>query len=133
MRAIGFALAAVSLMAGGATAQAKPRLSGEEQLAKMLEGREAGKPTSCINLFDARDSTVIDKTALVYRSGSTIWVNRPANAEHIDSDDILVTYPTGSSFCRLDRVNTMERSGHFVTGFLALGDFVPYRKVAARD
>ncbi|MFC0588767.1 hypothetical protein ACFFF7_05015 [Novosphingobium aquiterrae] len=133
MRAIGLALAATSLLIGGAAAQAAPHQSGEEQLAKMLEGREPGKPTNCITLTEARDSTVIDKTALVYRSGGTIWVNRPANAEHIDSDDILVTYPTGGSFCRLDRVNTMERSGHFVTGFLALGDFVPYRRVAVRD
>lgn len=131
MRTIGLALAAATLLVGGAAAQAGPRPSGEEQLAKMLEGREAGKPTSCISLTDARDGTVIDKTALVYRAGGTIWVNRPRNAEHLDSDDILVTYPTGGQFCRLDRVNTMERSGHFVTGFVALGDFVPYRRVTS--
>lgn len=133
MRMIGLALAAASLTIGATAADARPRLSGEEELAKMLEGREPGKPTSCISLFDTRDATVIDKTALVYRSGNTLWVNRPANAEHIDSDDILVTYPTGGSFCRLDRVQTVERNGFFITGFLALGDFVPYRKVAARD
>lgn len=131
MRTIGLALAAATLLVGGAAAQASPRPSGEEQLAKMLEGREAGKPTSCISLTDARDGTVIDKTALVYRAGGTIWVNRPKNAEHLDDDDILVTYPTGGQFCRLDRVNTMERSGHFVTGFVALGDFVPYRRVTS--
>jgi hypothetical protein len=133
MRTIGIALAGAALLAVGGAAQAGPQLTGEEQLAKMLQGRQAGKPTSCISLFNTRDSTVIDKTALVYRSGDTIWVNRPANPEHLDSDDILVTYPTGGDFCRLDRVNTMERSGHFVTGFIMLGDFVPYRKVAARD
>ena len=131
MRTIGLALAAASLLVGGAAAQAGPRLSGEEQLAKMLEGREAGKPTSCISLTDARDGTVIDRTALVYRAGGTIWVNRPKNAKHLDDDDILVTYPTGGQFCSLDRVNTMERSGHFVTGLVALGDFVPYRRVTS--
>lgn len=132
MRRIVIALAATTLL-GSPAAQAGPRPTGEEQLAKMLEGREAGKPTSCISLSDTRNSTVIDKTALVYRSGGTIWVNRPKNAQHLDSDDILVTYPTGGQFCHLDRVNTMERSGHFVTGFIALGDFVPYRRVEARN
>lgn len=132
MRRIVIALAATTLL-GSAAAQAGPRLSGEEQLAKMLEGREAGTPTNCISLSDTRDGTVIDKTALVYRSGGTIWVNRPKNAQHLDSDDILVTYPTGGQFCRLDRVNTMERSGHFVTGFVALDEFVPYRRVAPKN
>ena len=130
MRTIGLVLAAAALVTGGAVAHAGPRLSGEAQLAKMLEGREAGKPASCISLSDTRDGTVIDKTALVYRAGGTIWVNRPKNAQHLDDDDIQVTYPTGGQFCRLDRVQTMDRSGHFVTGFVALDEFVPYRRVA---
>lgn len=130
MRNIAIVAGALALICGAASAGAKPRLTGEQELAKMLEGREAGKPSSCIRLYDAQNSTVIDKTALVYRSGTTIWVNRPNNAEDVDSDDILVTYPTGGDFCRLDRVQTVDRTGHFVTGFLMLGDFVPYRKVA---
>lgn len=133
MRKIAIALIAATLAAGATSAQARPRLTGEEQLAKMLEGREAGKPVSCISMSDSRDQTVIDKTALVYKSGNTLWVNRPRNADQLDDDDILVTYPTGGSFCRLDRVQTVDRPGHFVTGFLMLDDFVPYRRVAARD
>ncbi|PKB19203.1 hypothetical protein B0I00_1433 [Novosphingobium kunmingense] len=133
MRRIGLALIAATLAAGAPSAMAAPRQTGEERLAKMLEGREAGKPVSCISQMAARDQTVIDKTALVYKSGSTIWVNRPRNAEDVDDDDILVVYPTGGSFCRLDRVQTLDRPGHFITGFLMLDDFVPYRRVAARD
>lgn len=133
MRTLALVLGAAALALGAGTAGARERLSGEAELAKLLEGREAGKPSHCISTFDTRDARVIDKTALVYRVGDTIWVNRPANAEHLDSDDILVTYPSSSQFCRLDRVNTMERTGYFVTGFLALGDFVPYRRVAKQD
>ncbi len=133
MRNIGYALIAASLAVSAAAAQAAPRLTGEAKLEKMLEGRVPGKPTSCITMSDARDGTVIDDTALVYRAGRTIWVNRPENPESLDDDDVLVTYPTGGSFCRLDRVQTVDRSGHFVTGFVSLGEFVPYRRVAARD
>lgn len=133
MRKFAIALIAATLAAGATGAQAGPRLTGEERLAKMLEGREAGKPVNCISLSDSRDQTVIDKTALVYKSGNTIWVNRPRNADQLDDDDILVTYPNGGSFCRLDRVQTLDRPGYFVTGFVMLDDFVPYRKVAARD
>ncbi|WP_374531753.1 hypothetical protein [Novosphingobium sp.] len=129
MRKIVIALAATTTLLSGAAVEAKPKLTPEQQLAKMLEGREAGEPVSCISLQDTRDMTVLDKTAIVYRTGSVIWVNRPTNAEHLDSDDIMVTHPTGSQFCKLDIVNTVDRSGHFTTGFITLGDFVPYRKV----
>ena len=44
---------------------ARERLTGEAQLAKMLEGRVAEKPVSCIDLRDASTSTIIDKTAIV--------------------------------------------------------------------
>lgn len=135
MRKIAIAIAAAGmLLAGtllaGTAAEARSKLTPEQQLAKLLEGREAGKPVSCISLADTRDMVVLDKTAIVYGSGTVIWVNRPKNAEHLDSDDILVTHPTGSQFCSLDIVKTVDRSGHFETGFISLGDFVPYRKVA---
>lgn len=130
MRALAIALAATALVAGGAAVSAKPRLTPEQRLEKLLEGRTAGKPTSCISSADSRDMEVIDGVALVYHSGSTLYVNRPKNADRLDSDDILVVRPTGSQLCRLDMVQTVDRMGHFVTGFVNLGDFVPYRRTA---
>lgn len=129
MRALAIALAATALVAGGAAVQAKPRLTPEQRLEKLLEGRVAGKPTSCISSFDTRDMEIIDGVALVYKSGTTLYVNKPRNPEDLDSDDILVIRPTGSQLCRLDMVNTVDRMGHFTTGFINLGDFVPYRRV----
>ena len=129
MRALAIALAATALVAGGAAVEAKPRLTPEQRLEKLLEGREAGKPTSCISQADTRDLEVLDGVALVYRSGSTLYVNRPKNPKDIDSDDILVIRPSGSQLCRLDMVHTVDRMGHFTTGFINLGEFVPYRRV----
>ena len=136
MRALAIALAATALVAGGAALQAKPKLTPEQRLEKLLEGRTAGKPVSCISQADARDMEIFDGVALVYRSGSTLYVNRPRNAEALDSDDILVVRGSGSQLCRLDLINTVDRMGHFTTGFVSLGEFVPYRrvkKVAAAD
>ncbi|MEY4056537.1 MAG: hypothetical protein RL519_1872 [Pseudomonadota bacterium] len=129
MRALAIALAATALLAGGASLQAKPKLTPEQRLEKLLEGRVAGKPTTCISMSDTRDLEIIDGLALVYRSGSTLYVNRPKNPKDIDSDDILVIRPTGSQLCRLDMVHTVDRIGHFTTGFINLNDFVPYRRV----
>lgn len=127
----------IASIAGGAVAagliavpavQAKPRLTPEQRLEKLLAGRTAGEPVSCISTYDSRELEILDKTALVFGHGNTIYVNRPANAEHIDDDDILVTKTSTSQLCRLDIVTTVDRSGHFQTGFLNLGDFVPYKR-----
>lgn len=128
MRALAIALAATALVAGGAAVSAKPKLTPEQRLDKLLEGRTAGKPVSCISQSDTRDLEVLDGVALVYRSGTTLYINKPRNPEDLDSDDILVIRPSGSQLCRLDMVHTVDRTGHFTTGFINLGDFVPYRR-----
>ncbi|MFM2300650.1 MAG: hypothetical protein RLZZ84_386 [Pseudomonadota bacterium] len=130
MRKMSFAFAAVGLLLGGTALEARTRLTPEQELAKLIEGREAGPPVDCISLSDAHDMVVLDKTAIVYRAGSVVYVNRPQNPEQLRSDDIMVTHPTGSQFCRLDIVNTVDRAAHFSTGFISLGQFVPYRKTA---
>ncbi len=122
------AAVAAGLLAAPAV-QAKPRLTPEQRLEKLLAGRTAGEPVSCISTYNSRELEVLDKTALVFGHGSTIYVNRPANAEHIDDDDILVTKTSTSQLCKLDIVTTVDRSGHFQTGFLNLGDFVPYKRI----
>jgi hypothetical protein len=107
---------------------ARERLTGEAQLAKMLEGRVAEKPVDCIDLHQATSSTVIDKTAIVYSDGgSVLYVNRPPFADSLNDDDILVTKTWGTQLCRLDIVQLHERTGGFFTGSVGLGSFVPYR------
>ncbi|WP_033075106.1 hypothetical protein [Sphingopyxis sp. MWB1] len=123
---IASALTALALVA--VPGAAKEKLSPEAQLDKMLEGRVAGEPQSCIPL-SATNSTIIDGTALVYRVGNTLWVNRPrSGAETLDEDDILVTRTSGSQLCSLDSVQLYDRSGHMWRGFVSLDQFVPYRK-----
>ncbi len=122
--------AAAALAAIPATASARERLAPEDQLAKLLEGRVAGEPQNCIPLSMARSSQVIDKTAIVYRVGSTLWVNRPeGGASSLDDDDILVTKLSGSQLCSIDAVQLHDRSSHMYSGFVSLGKFVPYRRV----
>ena len=62
-------LAAAAIAA--APAAAREKLAPEDQLAKLLEGRVAGEPQDCISLSTARSSQIIEKTAIVYKVGST--------------------------------------------------------------
>ena len=99
---------------------------------KVADGRVAGDPRSCITLSRIDSSQIIDKTAIVYRDGSTLWVNRPrSGAQSLDEDDVLVTKLTGSQLCSIDTVQLHDRASHFWRGFVSLGEFVPYRKVKA--
>ena len=107
---------------------AREKLTGEEKLAKMLEGRVAGEGRSCIDTFASRNMKVIDGTAVVFRDGRTLWVNVPRNPEDLDDDDVWVTRQFGTQLCRLDQVTTHDRGGMFFNGIVMLGDFVPYRK-----
>lgn len=133
MKTIAIALTVAAALVGGTAVQARDKLSGEERLAKLLDGRVAGQPVDCISLHNARETRVIDKTAIVYDSGNVIYVNRPSHPQTLRSDDILVTKPTGSQLCRLDMVQTRDRSQFMFNGVVNLQQFVPYRRVAARD
>lgn len=104
---------------------------GDERLAEMLEGREAGEPEKCIRAFPVRDFIIIDGTALVYESGTTLYVNYTRDPESLDRDDLLVVQQSGSRFCDTDIVRTRDRAGQFYTGNIFLSDFIPYKKVAA--
>lgn len=125
------ASAALSLFAAPAIAQETPvePTKGEAKLAKMLEGRVAGEPQQCIRMLRSDDLTTIHGTALVADRGDTIWVNRTAQPQTLDVNDILVIRKfSGSQLCRLDQITTSSRTGNFYTGNIMLEEFVPYRR-----
>jgi hypothetical protein len=99
------------------------------QLQKLLAGRVAGKPTSCLPFGGNISSQIIDGKAIVYRSGSTLYVNQPrSGATDLDDDDILVTRQFESRLCDVDTVRLVDRSTGFPRGFVILDKFVPYTK-----
>lgn len=132
MRPLTTILLAAAVAASPAALAAKEKLTPEEELAKLLEGRVAGEPQNCISLTTTQSSQVIDKTAIVYRSGGTLYVNRPrSGADALNDDDILVTKLIGSRLCSIDTVELHDRQAHFYRGFVSLGEFVPYRRPAS--
>ena len=124
------ALLAAAALAASPAASAREKLAPEDQLAKLLDGRVAGEPQNCLSLTSLGSSQIIDKTAIVYRVGSTLWVNRPdGGASSLDDDDILVLKTSGSQLCSIDTLELRDRSSRMYSGFVSLGKFVPYRRV----
>lgn len=103
---------------------------GEAELERAIAGRVAGEPVNCISLRGSTSSQIIDGTAIVYRIGSTVYVNRPrSGAESLDRDDTMINRFFGDSrLCNTDAVRTVDLHSGFMTGVVLLGDFVPYRR-----
>lgn len=122
------AIVAGAMLAAPAVAE-EANTEGQEKLAKMLDGRVAGEPQSCVRTLPSTHIRIIDGTALVIERGSTIYVNIPQHPESLDEGDAMKIRKTGNQLCRTDIVTTFDRTGGFYTGNIFLGDFVPYKKV----
>ena len=128
---IALATAAFGMLSSPVLADETAQMTrGEEKLAKLLDGRVAGEPQSCIRTLGSRNLSQIDGTALTYRDGDTVWVNYTRNPDSIDDRDIMVIDRfSGSSLCRTDQVKLVDRVNGFLSGILLLDEFVPYKKV----
>ena len=128
---IALATAAFGILSSPVLANEHAQMTrGEEKLAKLLDGRVAGEPQSCIRTLGSRNLSQIDGTALTYRDGDTVWVNYTRNPDSIDDRDIMVIDRfSGSSLCRTDQVKLVDRVNGFLSGILLLDEFVPYKKI----
>lgn len=106
---------------------------GEAELAELLEGRVAGEPVRCLRQSQRDGLQVIDSTALVFRDGRTLYVNRPRNAQFLDEWDVPVFRQFTSSLCELDQVEMRDRTSLMGGPVLVLDEFVPYTKPAKEE
>ena len=136
MRSLFRGVVAIAVLAASSSALAGAPHSekGERSLAKLLQGRTAGQPVSCIDPAKAFSSEIIDGTAIVYRMpGGTLYVNRPSlGAAYLDQDNLLRTQTFGTRLCNNDKATLIERGGklgQLPAAFITVGPFVPYSKV----
>ena len=114
--------------AGSGTEQAVPS-KGELRLAKLLEGRVAGKPVDCIRILPSDRMQTSAGAAYVYGEGGTIYVQRTRNPQQIDRSDTLVSVrPTGTQLCRGEPMSTVDPVTGIFTGVVQTVEFVPYTR-----
>ena len=126
-------LAIPAIAALGALALSMPASAqserGQERLDKLLEGRVAGEPISCVPHRSSARLYIVDETALVYEVGSKMYVNYTAHPESLDDGDYLVVRDPSPSLCRTTNITTRDRSGNYFSGVVFLTDFIPYKRV----
>lgn len=124
-----FAIPMLAALAVASTPALAERQTAQERLDKLLEGRVAGEPTNCVPHRPSARLYIIDKTAVVYDTGSTIYVNYTQDPEALDDDDYLVVRDPSPSLCRTTQITTRDRTGNFFSGAVFLTDFIPYKRV----
>lgn len=120
----------IGLGAALATASSAARKDDPEaELAKLLAGRSAGAPQSCIPLFPSLPSQTIDRTAIVYGRGQTLYVNRfVGGCSALDSTRIVITRTPVSRLCRGDAADVMTQTPSTLIGTCIFDSFTPYTK-----
>jgi len=95
-----------------------------------LNGRVAQPAVNCVRLESHKMLRTPDsnRNALLYGSGSTIWLNQLAPGCTYGNNDVLVTEPFGSSLCRGDIVRSFDRLSRIPGPACVIGDFVPYNR-----
>ena len=129
MKTLATILAGAALVMAGATAAAaRSAEENEARLARMLEGRTAGEPVSCISALNSSRIEVIEDVALVYDAGDTIYVARPSDPRSLGRNDVIVINRFGGQLCHNDVIRTVDRYQGFTTGAVFLDKFVPYKR-----
>jgi hypothetical protein len=132
MKALATTLSGAALALGATAAMAAGsghNDTGEARLARMLDGRTAGAPVSCITTTRSNKMEVIDGVAVVYDAGKTIYVARPTDPRMLGRNDALVLSRfSPTRLCVQESMKTVDRYDGFHTGVVFLKDFVPYTK-----
>jgi hypothetical protein len=124
-----FALAilAVSLLASCAAPQPGPE---PRRPSRELAGRTAGVAQRCVTIRTAEQLRISDsdRHTLLYGSGKTVWANDLGGQCGFRWNDILITEPSTSYYCRGDIVRSVDNLSRIPGPTCILNDFVPYSR-----
>lgn len=122
-----------ALLVAGALSGASvpdPQRSPEAQakLDKMLEGRVADRPVTCLPVVHVLHPIAVDDQTLVFRDGPRIWVNNLRGSFQCGQLDKMSDVQFGSMANQVCAGDTMYFTSGMLQGACALGEFTPYRK-----
>src|SRR6185369_9117632 len=89
-----------------------------------IAGRTAGPPESCVRNDSSSSVHFTNGSALVFTSGSTVWLNT-TRCPALTDNDLPVFQLYGSQYCRGDIVKTVDRYSGIPGPSCVLGDFIP--------
>lgn len=121
--------AAIALLAVGAMSCTPLPVEGPGAPIAALAGRTAGAPQRCVTIQQNEALRLGADRVVLYGGGRTLWVNRlPEGCAGMKRNDILVVEPVGGSYCRGDRVRSVDPINRLPGPGCRLNDFVPFSR-----
>jgi hypothetical protein len=119
---------AFAALAFGSCAPPTP-VAQQQGPALELTGRVAGPAERCVTILPQQSLRIAEgnRHILLYGNGRTIWANHLGQCSFA-TDDVLVTEPVGSSYCRGDIIRSFDRFSRIPGPACVLTDFVPYTR-----
>jgi hypothetical protein len=106
--------------------------TGQITYDKLVAGKVAGPPISCLPNYNANDMSVIDSQRVAFRvGGSTTYIMHlsPGCGGLGSGNTALLTKQFGiSGLCRGDIAQAFDTLNHMTVGSCVIGDIVPYTK-----
>ena len=131
MRVISLLLAAGLLASCTTTPQPVQRSADKQaELAKLLAGKVAQRPITCLSHHSSGDMRVIDDETIAYRDGGrrTYVAHMNGACSNLSTGSAaLVTHLYGSAdLCSGDIARVVDTLNGMTIGSCAFGDFTPY-------
>jgi hypothetical protein len=121
---------ALAMLVGiGACAPGGGSTRGDDALARELAERNAGPARDCVPIRAGSALRAVDRQTITYRQGGTLWVSRLAGpCPGLRDLEPIIVEPTGSQYCRGDRIRSLEPGSTIPGPTCILESFVPYRR-----
>jgi hypothetical protein len=109
-------------------------VKAEQQYQRLLAGKVAGTPISCLPSYNANDMQIIDQSTIVFRTGGggrvyIAHMDGPCTNLSANGPYALVTRQYGANgLCHGDIAHVVDTLNHFTVGSCAFGDFTPYTR-----
>jgi hypothetical protein len=101
-------------------------LTPQQKIAHEVRDRIEGTPVDCIKDSDVEVTLVIDRTAIAYEAGDTVYLNYPSNAQTLKSEYTIVRRVNGDLICR-GAMYYVETPNGDIVSTVDIDKFVPYR------
>ena len=135
MRRIALLLIGAALGSCATTPPAPTRSAAKQvEYERLLAGKVAGAPQSCLATYHQNDMVVIDESTVAFRQGSNrVYVNHmQGGCSNLGDNYALVTKQFGSAqLCRGDIAQVVDLTNKFTVGSCVFGDFIPYARPRA--
>ena len=108
-----------------------PAAARAPSMDKMLAGRVAGRPASCITQSRIDSTTIFDEGAILYQiKGGPDYLNTPKpRCPALRHDTFIVSHTYSDQLCRGDILEVHDQPSGINSGSCALDDFIPYPKL----